>query len=230
MQNNIEKIIGYEFHDLSLLKKALTHSSFIKNTQNRIDQDNERLEFLGDAILDAVISLDLYSNHRMAGEGELTKTRARVVCEESLANIARNLSLGSYILMGEGEKRDGGMEKASILSDTLEAIIGAISIDGGFSKAQEFIHRYFQAPLSEAIERGSESDYKTAIQEYLQSEAIGDFKYRIVKEEGPAHAKTFYAELTIADKIAGRGVGQSKKEAEQNAAKAALEGRDNIVL
>lgn len=230
MQNKIEEIIGYKFQNHNLLIKALTHSSYIQNTKDRIKKDNERLEFLGDAILEAVISLAIYKQLSMVGEGDLTKIRARVVCEESLALIARKLSLGEHILMGEGERRGGGNDKDSILSDALEAVIGAISLDGGFLEAQDFIYRHFEETLAFAIKRGAESDYKTSIQEVLQAEGQHNFEYRVVREEGPAHAKTFYVELVILGKILGSGVGLSKKEAEQNAAKAALEGRDSIVL
>jgi len=230
LQNKVEEGLKYKFQDGNLLKKALTHSSYIQNSKDRIDRDNERLEFLGDAILDAVISIDLYNRLGVAGEGALSKTRARVVREESLADIARKLSLGEYILLSEGERRGGGEDKDSILSDTLEAIIGAIALDGGFPEAQEFVKRNFEAPLIDAINKGGESDYKTSIQEVLQSEGKQDFEYRVVKEEGPAHAKTFYVELVLENTTLGAGVGMSKKEAEQNAAKAALEGRDNIVL
>lgn len=210
MQSKIEKTIGHQFQDDSLLKKALTHSSYIQNTKNRADRDNERLEFLGDAILDAVISIDLYNRLGTVGEGDLTKIRARVVCEESLAHIARKLSLGDFILLGEGEKRGGGNDKDSILSDALEAIIGALTMDGGFIKAEEFIHMHFEESLLNAIKRGPESDYKTAIQELLQSENKQDFEYRVVKEEGPAHAKTFFVELIMGTLILGAGIGTSK--------------------
>jgi ribonuclease-3 len=230
LQNKIEDRLKYEFHRGELLEKALTHSSYIPNTKDRIDHDNERLEFLGDAILDAVISMDLYKRLVMVGEGDLSKTRSRIVCEESLAHIARNLSLGDYILLGEGEQRTGGNDKDSILADVLEAIIGAIALDGGYSKAEEFIERHFQKALVEAIKRGAESDYKTSIQELFQGQGKQDFEYRVVKEEGPPHAKTFYVELLLESRVLGKGIGLSKKEAEQNAAKAALEGRDNIVL
>jgi ribonuclease-3 len=230
LQNKVEEVLKYDFQDGNLLKMALTHSSYIQNPKDRIGKDNERLEFLGDAILDAVISIDLYTRFGMVGEGALSKTRARVVCEESLAAIARKLSLGEYIMLSEGERRGGGEDKDSILSDTLEALIGAIALDGGFPKAQEFIKQNFEASLIDAINKGAESDYKTSIQEVLQSEGKQDFEYRVVKEEGPAHAKMFYVELVLENATLGAGVGMSKKEAEQNAAKAALEGRDNIVL
>lgn len=230
MQSKIEKIIGYSFNQEALLKKALTHSSYIQNTKDRVDCNNERLEFLGDAMLDAILSIDLYTRLSMVGEGDLTKIRARVVCEESLAAIARKLSLGEYMLLGEGEKRGGGKNKDSILSDALEALVGAITLDGGFIKAQEFIQLHFEEPLVNAINKGAESDYKTAIQEALQAEGKKDFEYRVIKEEGPAHAKTFFVELVMGDIILGSGTGMSKKEAERNAAKAALEGRGNIVF
>ena len=230
MRNKMEEGLKYKFHRGELLEKALTHSSYIPNTKERIDHDNERLEFLGDAILDAVISMDLYKRLGMVGEGELSKTRSRIVCEESLAHIARKLSLGDYLLLGEGERRTGGNAKDSILSDVLEAIIGAIVLDGGYNKAEEFIGRHFEEALVDAIKRGAESDYKTSIQEFLQGQGKQDFEYRVVKEEGPPHAKTFYVELLLEASVLGTGIGLSKKEAEQNAAKAALEGRDNIVL
>lgn len=230
MRSKIEERINYKFRDGDLLKKALTHSSYITNTKDRMQHDNERLEFLGDAILDAVISIELYKRLAMSGEGDLSKTRARVVCEESLADVARDISLGEYLMLSEGERRCGGNDKDSILSDALEAIIGAITLDGGIHKAEEFIKGFFQDTLLNAIERGSESDYKTSIQELLQAKGKQDFEYLVVKEEGPPHAKTFYVELVLEGRVLGSGIGLSKKEAEQNAAKTALEGRDNIVL
>ncbi len=230
MRNKIEQLLKYEFRNGDLLEKALTHSSYIATTKDRVDLDNQRLEFLGDAILDAVISMDLYNRLNMVGEGELSKIRSRIVCEESLAHIARKLSMGDYLLMGEGERRTGGNNKDSILSDSLEAIIGAVALDGGFNKAEEFIYIHFEETLLEALKRGGESDYKTSIQEILQGEGKQKFEYRVIKEEGPPHAKTFYVELVLENEVLGTGIGLSKKEAEQNAAKVALEGRDNIVL
>lgn len=230
MRNKIEERLKYVFRNGDLLEKALTHSSYIENTKDRVDLDNERLEFLGDAILDAVISMDLYNRLNMVGEGELSKIRSRIVCEESLAHVARKLSLGKYLFMGEGELKTGGDDKDSILSDALEAIIGAVTLDGGFNKAEEFIHKHFEETLLEALKKGGESDYKTSIQELLQGEGKQKFQYRVIKEEGPPHAKTFYVELILENAVLGTGIGRSKKEAEQNAAKVALEGRDNIVL
>jgi len=227
---NVENTLGYHFSDRNLLIQALTHSSYVKNSEERVKKDNERLEFLGDAILDAAISQQLYLQLPHVEEGQLTKIRARLVRETSLANLARTLGLGEYLLLGPGENRTGGRDKDSILADTMEAVIGAVALDGGYSEAQKFIGNIFGKVMEETLSQGFVSDYKTLLQETLQAEGERDFQYRVVKEEGPDHAKTFYVDLYLRDLVIGSGKGTSKKEAEQNAAKEALERRDNIVF
>ncbi|MFA7661616.1 MAG: ribonuclease III [Anaerovoracaceae bacterium] len=230
MLTNIENTIGYHFAERNLLIQALTHSSYIKNPEERVLRNNERLEFLGDAILDAVVSQELYLRLPNVEEGKLTKIRARVVCENSLAKLARTLGLGQYLLLGPGENRTGGRDKDSILADTMEAVIGAVVLDGGYFAAEKFILTHFGEVLKDTMNQSFISDYKTLIQETLQSEGERDFQYQVVKEEGPDHAKIFYVELFLRDMVIGSGKGTSKKEAEQNAAKEALERRGNIVF
>ena len=225
-----EQKIGYRFRNKDYLETALTHSSFNreKNTKHK---DNERLEFLGDAFFDAVISVELFERMQHVTEGKLTKTRALIVCESALAEVARGYDLGSYLNLGHGEATGGGRDKESILADSMEAVIGAIFMDGGFEAMQQFVTRSFSKIIDKAVEGKLFSDYKSEVQEVLQSKGTPvTIAYLTDHEEGPAHDKTFYMHLSCNGKVMGKGVGKSKKEAEQNAAKQALEmleGREN---
>ena len=218
-----EKKIGYTFQDINFLERALTHSSYNKE-KNTKHKDNERLEFLGDAFFDAIISVELFNRMGQVTEGKLTKTRALIVCEQSLAQVWRDLQIGKHINMGHGEESAGGRKKDSILADAMEAIIGALYLDGGYEAARDFVVKAFEETIEKAVAGKLFSDYKSEVQELLQKKGhTVNITYEIDKEEGPAHDKTFYVHLECNGKTLGTGVGKSKKEAEQNAAKATLE-------
>lgn len=219
-----EKIIGYQFKDKELLGRALTHSSYVKERgQSRLD-DNERLEFLGDAFLDAIVGEDLYKKLEKAEEGQLTKARASIVCEKSLAEAARGLSVGAFLRFSKGEEKSGGRGRDSILADAMEAVIGAVYLDGGYEEARDFVLGIFEKALRDAGKgKLSNQDYKSELQEQIQAQGILDIRYVTEKEEGPDHDKTFSVRLEVCGKTAGSGTGKSKKLAEQNAAKDALE-------
>lgn len=219
---NFESAIGYEFKNKIHLERALTHSSYNKEKHTK-HQDNERLEFLGDAFFDAIVSAELFDKMDKVTEGKLTKTRALIVCESSLAKAARKFKLGKYIYMGHGEEMAGGRNKDSILADAMEAVIGALYLDGGYEATKRFVLTAFADTIKEAAEGKLFSDYKSEIQETLQRSG-GNLSiiYETDKEEGPAHDKTFFIHLSCNGKILGQGSGKTKKEAEQNAAKAAL--------
>ena len=220
--NKFEQLIGYKFSNPNLLERALTHSSYNKE-KNTKHQDNERLEFLGDAFFDAIVSAELFKMMKGVTEGKLTKTRALVVCENSLAKSARKLGLGQYIYIGHGEEVGGGREKDSILADAMEAVIGAIYLDGGFEPTEKFVLRYFSETIKDAAEGKLFSDYKSEVQEFIQKNGRNlAITYSTVREEGPAHSKTFFVNLSYDGNVLGEGSGKSKKEAEQQAAKTAL--------
>lgn len=187
--------------------------------------NNERLEFLGDAFFDAIISVELYKRLEKVDEGKLTKTRALIVCEKSLATVAQKLRIGEYLNMGKGEEHSGGRHRESILADAVEAVIGAIYLDGGYDEAARFVSREFEATVIDALAGKLFTDYKTQVQEALQKRGQKtSISYHLDKEEGPDHDKTFYVHLVCNGKTLGSGRGKSKKEAEQNAARATLEG------
>ncbi len=216
--------IQYEFKDTGLLDQALSHSSYIREKKNIGLNDNERLEFLGDAFFDAIIGEALYEMFPDAEEGRLSKMRASIVCEGSLAGAARRIGLGDYLMLGYGEEKNGGRQRESILADATEAVVGAIYLDGGYDSAKAFVIRTFEKELEDAREgKFVNKDYKSALQEILQADGINDIKYILEKEEGPDHDKTFTVRLEITGKEAGHGTGKSKKNAEQAAAKNAIE-------
>lgn len=218
-----EQKIGYQFQNRNYLETALTHSSFNRE-KNTKHQDNERLEFLGDAFFDAVISVELYERLKHVTEGKLTKTRALIVCESALAQVARGYELGSYLNLGHGEDTGGGRHKDSILADSMEAVIGAIYLDGGYQAMQNFVKKSFSRMIDQAIDGKLFSDYKSEVQEILQGKGKPvKIAYETDREEGPAHDKTFFVHLSCNGEIMGKGIGKSKKEAEQNAAKQTLE-------
>ena len=218
-----EQKIGYQFQNRNYLETALTHSSFNRE-KNTKHQDNERLEFLGDAFFDAVISVELYERLKHVTEGKLTKTRALFVCESALAQVARGYELGSYLILGHGEDTGGGRHKDSILADSMEAVIGAIYLDGGYQAMQNFVKKSFSRMIDQAIDGKLFSDYKSEVQEILQGKGKPvTIAYETDREEGPAHDKTFFVHLSCNGEIMGKGIGKSKKEAEQNAAKQTLE-------
>ncbi len=217
--NEFENKIGYAFQNKSLLKQALTHSSFVNEQRIRKLPDYERLEFLGDAVLELTSSDFLYKNFPDVKEGELTKRRASIVCGFSLAQCMEKLGLGQYILMGKGEETTGGRHKENILSDVLEAIIGAIYLDGGFEKAAAFIQRSI---LSDFENKQLFYDSKTLLQEYVQREKGAVLDYILVNEYGPDHNREFVVEARVNGRPVGKGIGKTKKSAEQQAAYEAL--------
>lgn len=220
-----EKVIDYTFKDKTLLDKALTHSSFCREHAVDARDNNERLEFLGDAFFDAIISVELYKRLEKVDEGKLTKTRALIVCEKSLATVAQKLRIGEYLNMGKGEEHSGGRHRESIMADAVEAVIGAIYLDGGYDEAARFVSREFKSTVIDALSGKLFTDYKTQVQEALQKRGQKtSISYHLDKEEGPDHDKTFYVHLVCNGKTLGNGCGKSKKEAEQNAARATLEG------
>lgn len=214
-QEALENKIRYKFNDRALLLRALTHSSYANEKHLMKFECNERLEFLGDAVLELVSSEFLFFKFPEALEGQLTKTRSGMVCEPSLAFCAEKIDLGSYLLLGKGEEATGGRSRASVTSDAMEALIGAIYIDGGFSAAKKFILGFI-FPESEANRLFLDS--KTLLQEIVQSDTDETIAYRPVREEGPDHDKTFYVEALIGGTVYGSGKGRTKKAAEQEAA------------
>lgn len=226
--NNLdfENIIAYRFQDKMLLEKALTHSSYCREHGVESRDSNERLEFLGDAFFDAVISEELYQRLEKVDEGKLTKTRALIVCEKSLASVALRLGVGNYLNLGKGEEQSGGRKRESILADALEAVVAAIYLDGGFEAMRQFVAREFASAIDDALAGKLFADYKTQVQEVLQKRGKNTkIRYVTDREEGPDHDKTFYVHLVCDGETMGRGSGKTKKEAEQNAAKETLEGR-----
>lgn len=223
-KENFEQVIGYTFNDENLLKMALTHSSCCRERSASQGINNERLEFLGDALFDAVVSAELYIRMGSVDEGVLTKTRAQVVCEASLAAAGKKLELGKYLYMGRGEEAIGGRRRKSNIADAMEAIIGAIFLDGGYEATADFINRHFAKTMQDAINGKLFADFKTRIQEEIQKKRDGStLKYVLDRTSGPDHNKTFFVHLECDGKVLGRGSGSSKKQAEQQAAKAALE-------
>lgn len=211
--------IGYRFKDESLLKQALTHSSFANEQKINKLNNYERLEFLGDAVLELVSSEFLFNENKDMPEGQLTRLRASMVCEPALAYCARDIELGSYILLGKGEEATGGRKRDSITSDVMEAVIGAIFLDGGIENAKEFINHFVLSDLENKI---LFLDSKTLLQEEIQKKNTAQLRYELVGETGPDHDKQFSVEAYLDDKLIGSGVGRTKKAAEQQAAYEAL--------
>ena len=214
-----QEVIGYHFHDEKLLRQALTHSSFANEKHLKKHSDNERLEFLGDAVLEIISSEFLYKEYPDKPEGELTKLRASIVCEPTLALCTKNIALGEYLLLGKGEDQTGGRGRKSILSDALEAVIGAIYLDGGFANAKEFIHKYI---LTDIEHKQLFYDSKTILQEIVQEKGTQPVEYVLIKEEGPDHNKNFTVDARVNGKVMGQGSGHTKKAAEQAAAYQAI--------
>ena len=211
----LEKKIGYEFQDFSLLEQAMMHSSYTNEKHLEKYHCNERLEFLGDAVLELVSSEFLFLESPKVSEGKLTKTRASMVCEPSLAFCAREIELGSYLLLGKGEEATGGRQRPSVTSDAMEALIGAIYLDGGFANAKEFIHRFI---LNDMEHKKLFYDSKTILQEIVQGHTDETLTYVLLKEEGPDHNKSFEVSAMLDGQEIGRGIGRTKKSAEQRAA------------
>jgi len=211
--------IGYEFKNQALLEQALLHSSYVNEAPQDGISDNERLEFLGDAVLDLAISHILMESFSHAREGELSRYRSALVNEETLFRIAKSIELGSYIKHGKGEELSGGRDKPSILADAFEALIGAIYLDAGFKKTREVVERLFSSILDRID--GEVKDYKTLLQEYTQDKFRARPQYRVLEEIGPPHDRTFTVGVMLNGKMISKGVGKSKKEAEQMGAREA---------
>ena len=221
MLSELEAGLGYTFRDKSILENALTHSSYANENRERGLHDNERLEFLGDSILGFVVADYLYRNFPDKPEGELTRIRADLVCEKNLARAAGTIKLGSFLLLGHGEEHGGGRKRDSIVSDAMESVIAASFMDGGFAAAKEIIDRLILSDIP--VGRPRNFDYKTALQELVQRESGQVLSYRLTGESGPDHAKVFAVEVELNGAPVGAGEGRSKKEAEQMAAKAAIQ-------
>ena len=218
----LENKLGYHFHDRRLLEHALCHSSYANERHWDRLQNNERLEFLGDAVLELATSEFLYQNYPTMPEGEATRTRASIVCEQTLALCARDLGLGEWLRLGKGEELTGGRDRDSITSDAMEALLGAIYLDGGFANAKEFVHHFI---LNDIEHKKLFYDSKTILQEQIQSETEEPIHYELVKEEGPDHNKRFTVKVVLGEKVLGSGSGRTKKAAEQEAAYRALLAR-----
>jgi ribonuclease-3 len=215
---DLRAALGDPILDTELLERALTHRSWAY--ENGGVPTNERLEFLGDSVLGVVVTETLYRNHPDLSEGRLAKLRAAVVNARALADVARTIGLGRHIKLGRGEETTGGREKASILSDTVEALIGAVHLSGGFPEAAELVHLLFDPLMAEAASLGAGLDWKTSLQELSAGHALGVPEY-VITDEGPDHMKVFTAKVRVGDQLYGHGVGRSKKEAEQQAAETA---------
>ena len=221
MIKDLENAIGYRFKNITLLQNALTHSSYANEYWHDSLKSNERLEFLGDSILGMVVAEHLYRNFPDRPEGELTRMRADMVCEKSLAVIAEKLQLGSYLQLGHGEEQSGGRLRPSILADAVESVIAACFLDGGMAAAECFIRDFVlcNVPASQLKNK----DYKTTLQELVQKKKNQLISYRLTGESGPDHDKEFTVEVTLNGQVVGNGIGSSKKRAEQDAARAAIE-------
>lgn len=214
--SELEQMIGYSFADKELLENALRHSSYANEHKKKNLKDNERLEFLGDAVLELSSSEYLYRHYPKMKEGEMTKLRASIVCEPTLAQCAAKIELGSFLRLGRGEEQSGGRHRDSVVSDAMEALIGAIFLDGGFTNAKEFVNRFI---LHGVEHKKLFFDSKTILQEIVQSSFKGEaMSYRLLREEGPEHDKTFVVQLFIGDRGFEEGRGRTKKSAEQEAA------------
>lgn len=215
----LEQIIGYRFHDKHLLTQAMTHSSYANEKKQGKAGCNERLEFLGDAVLELISSDFLYAKYTKLPEGELTKKRASMVCEPSLAYCAREFGLQKYLLLGKGEEMTGGRNRDSIVSDATEALLGAIYLDGGFASAKEFVLKFI---LNDMEHKQLFYDSKTILQEIVQENGSQAVEYRLIKEDGPDHNKSFTVDVLVNGRQMGTGSGHTKKAAEQAAAYQAI--------
>ncbi|MDD4753852.1 MAG: ribonuclease III [Desulfitobacteriaceae bacterium] len=216
---------GLDIKDFTRLNQALTHPTYVFENKHKGLAHNQRLEFLGDAVLGLAVGEYLYQSYPQRPEGELTKMRAAVVCEASLAERSRSLGLGKYLLLGRGEELSGGRNRSSILADVFEAVIGAVYLDAGWDVVKEFILKQLVDAIKN-VDTDSYGDYKTMLQELVQKYGEESVSYLILKESGPDHHKKFVAGVTYHDRLLARGSGNSKKEAEQKAARAALKNLD----
>ena len=221
MIKDLEEVIGYRFQNITLLQNALTHSSYANERWHNSLMSNERLEFLGDSILGMVVAEHLYRNFPDRPEGELTRMRADMVCEHALATVAGKLSLGKHLLLGHGEEQGGGRQRESILADAVESVIAASFLDGGMPAAVGFIQRFILCNVP--TKKLQNADYKTALQELVQQKKNQQLAYMLIAQSGPDHNKEFTVEVSLNGKAVGCGTGSSKKRAEQEAARVAIE-------
>ena len=221
MIKDLEAAIGYKFKDISLLQNALAQSSYANERWHNSLMSNERLEFLGDSILGMCVAEYLYCTFPDRPEGELTRMRADMVCEQTLANVAGRIGLGSHLLLGKGEEQGGGRTRNSILADAVESVIAATFLDGGMGAAKQFIQKYILVEVP--VKKLHNVDYKTSLQELVQQKKNQVLSYALVGESGPDHDKHFDVEVSLNGKVVGLGSGSSKKRAEQDAARVAIE-------
>jgi len=221
MIKDLETAIGYKFKNITILQNALTHSSYANECWHDNLKSNERLEFLGDSILGMVVAEHLFRSFPDRLEGDLTRMRADMVCEKSLAKIAQQVDLGKYLLLGHGEEQSGGRNRPSILADAVESVLAACFLDGGMEPAERFIHQFVLCNIP--TEEMKNRDYKTALQELVQQKKNQQISYQLVGESGPDHDKSFVVEVSLNEIVVGRGEGSSKKRAEQDAARMAID-------
>ena len=221
MIKDLEAAIGYRFSNITLLQNALAHSSYANERWHNSLMSNERLEFLGDSVLGMLVADHLYRNFPDRPEGELTRMRADMVCESALAAVAERLELGSHLLLGKGEEQGGGRSRGSILADAVESVLAACYLDGGMEAAKDFVSRFILVNVP--VAKLKNADYKTALQELVQQKKNQIITYKLVGESGPDHDKEFTVELSLNGEVVGTGTGSSKKRAEQEAAKNAME-------
>jgi len=219
----LQQTLGVSFNDLSLLEQALVHSSYINERPGFAPTSNERLEFLGDAILGFIVAEELYQRFPQFSEGEMTKLRSSLVCRDALSRIARAISLGNYLYLGRGEEVSGGRHKPANLVGALEAVIAAIFLDQGSTTTRDFVLRSLDKELDRVLSQGVEADYKSQLQELIQSRQQQTPTYNVIEAGGPDHDRTFTVEVRLGDTVLGRGAGKSKKVAEAEAARSALD-------
>lgn len=218
----LQREVGIQFRNEKLLKQAFTHSSYVNEHRGKPFQDNERLEFLGDAVLELTVSQFLFSHFPKMSEGEMTKLRAAIVCEPSLVRFANMLHFGQLVLLGKGEELTGGRHRPALLADVFESFIGALYLDQGLDTVFAFLEKF----VFPSIDKGDFArvvDFKSQLQEFVQHDNLGELAYRVVQEKGPAHNREFVSEVLLNQRVLGQGIGRSKKEAEQRAAAKALE-------
>lgn len=225
--NGLEQQLNISFQNKALLKEAFTHSSYVNEHKKKNLNDNERLEFLGDAVLELAVSQYLFKNNPAMPEGEMTKLRAAIVCEPSLTIFAKQFDFGNYLQLGKGEDKTGGRERSAILADAFEAFLGALYIDQGFDVVLNFLNKYIFPTLT-VDASASVVDYKSHLQEIVQKKKDRKIEYQIIDERGPSHHKEFVAQVMVQGQAVGEGSGRTKKEAEQKAAKAALERKQPL--
>lgn len=219
--------LGIIMNDLELLDMALTHTSYAHEAkQTPKPQHNERIEFLGDSVLSVIVSTYMYNNFSELDEGQLTKLRAHLVCEASLYEYSKKINLGENLRLGRGEEQSGGRERPSILADAFESVLGAIYLDQGMDVAREYLLGLMREEIDYICTHGIYNDYKTRLQEYLQRDGEVSISYKLIDSSGPEHNKVFTSEVLLNKKVIGTGSGRSKKDAEQHAAKKALESLD----